>query len=58
MVSASTPDADLLTLWADGGLKLAERLYLIKDGRIALERAVVPGDTGADLQSYYFGVKE
>lgn len=39
-------------------LKLAERLYLIKDGRIALERAVVPGDTGADLQSYYFGVKE
>lgn len=38
-------------------LKLAERLYVLKDGRIALERAVAIGDTGADLQSYYFGVK-
>lgn len=39
-------------------LKLAERLYVLRDGRIALERAVVGGDAGADLKSYYFGVEE
>ncbi|MCO5093151.1 ABC transporter ATP-binding protein [Bosea sp. (in: a-proteobacteria)] len=39
-------------------LKLAERLYVLRDGRIALERAVVGGDAGTDLKSYYFGVEE
>lgn len=39
-------------------LKLAERLYVLRDGRIALEREVVGGDAGGDLKSYYFGVEE
>ena len=39
-------------------LKLAERLYVLRDGRIALEREVVGSDAGADLKSYYFGVEE
>lgn len=39
-------------------LKLAERLYVLKDGRIALEREIVAGEAGDDLKSYYFGVEE
>lgn len=39
-------------------LQLAERLYVLKDGRIALERAVEAGEAGDDLKSYYFGVEE
>jgi branched-chain amino acid transport system ATP-binding protein len=39
-------------------LKLAERLYVLRDGRIALERPITNGDAGDDLKSYYFGVDE
>jgi branched-chain amino acid transport system ATP-binding protein len=39
-------------------LRLAERLYVLKDGRIALEREITAGEAGDDLKSYYFGVEE
>lgn len=37
-------------------LRVAERLYVLREGRIALDRAVVGGEAGEDLTAYYFGV--
>lgn len=39
-------------------LDLAERLYILRDGRIALERAVEPGIDFEDLRSYYLGGRQ
>ncbi|UXT85225.1 ABC transporter ATP-binding protein [Agrobacterium tumefaciens] len=59
---AELKDAGLTVLLVEQNvnlaLKLAEKLYVLKDGLIALERPVSNGDAGADLKSYYFGVNE